>query len=397
MVLVTMPAMFEKPTNPASAAPGAAQVSHNGAPASGGGAVSLASNQGPVPGGEQATYAALDLGTNNCRLLVARQRLPMAGDGGDDRVSLTGQPANGNHVFEVVDAFSRIVRLGEGLDRSGVLSRAAMDRTIDALKVCAAKIRRRRVLRARQVATEACRRAANCAEFLSRVRDETGLEVEIITSMEEASLALAGCASLLDQDIPQAVVFDIGGGSTELMWSRLLPGQLEAELIASVSLPLGVVNLSENFGGDLVSREAFENMVEKVRAPIEVFEARHGIGAQIAAGRVQMLGTSGTVTTLAGIHLGLPFYERSKVDGCYLDFAELRHVIDRLMALDFKGRALEPCIGPSRADLVLAGCAILEAICRVWPVGRLRVADRGVREGILSHLMGLPSDAQIGR
>lgn len=346
---------------------------------------------------ELTAYAALDLGTNNCRLLVARPRPPLVVERDADAENQPGRPADGNHGFEVVDAFSRIVRLGEGLDRSGVLSRPAMDRTIDALKVCAAKIRRRRVVRARQVATEACRRASNCADFLNRVRGETGLEFEIISSMEEAALALSGCATLLDDGRPHAVVFDIGGGSTELMWSRLGSDQPGAELIDSISLPFGVVNLSENFGGDCISAEAFERMVDLVRAPIEAFETRHDIGAHIAAGRVQMLGTSGTVTTLAGIHLGLPCYDRSKVDGSYLDFAELRDVTRRLLALDCKGRAQEPCIGPSRADLVLAGCAILEAICRVWPVGRLRVADRGVREGILSNLMRHAIAAPSGR
>jgi len=357
------------PANPAATQPGAA------------------GHEWSASGMESAAFAALDLGTNNCRLLIAKPCAPLVAEPDQGDENPPTRPITGPRAFEVVDAFSRIVRLGEGVNRSGVLSRPAMDRTIDALKVCAAKIRRRRVVRARLVATEACRRAANCADFLNRVRDETGLAVEIITAMEEASLALAGCATLLDDACPHAVVFDIGGGSTELMWSRLAPDRPGAELIDSISLPLGVINLSENFGGDMLSADAFERMVAMVRAPIEAFEARHGIGAQIAAGRVQMLGTSGTVTTLAGIHLGLPFYDRAQVDGCYLDFLELRHVTHRLMALDCKGRAQEPCIGPSRADLVLAGCAILEAICRVWPVGRLRVADRGVREGILHNLM----------
>jgi exopolyphosphatase/guanosine-5'-triphosphate,3'-diphosphate pyrophosphatase len=268
-----------------------------------------------------------------------------------------------------------------------------MDRTIDALRVCAAKIRRRKVLRARQVATEACRRASNCGDFLRRVRGETGLEIETISCAEEAALALDGCATLLDDAQPAAIVFDIGGGSTELMWARLHPGRPGAELIDSASLPFGVINLSEHFGGDCVGPEAFERMVAAVRGPVEAFEARHGLCAEIAQGRLQMLGTSGTVTTLAGIRLGLPCYDRAKVDGCYLDFAEMEAVTRHLMALDCKGRAREPCIGPARADLVIAGCAILEAICRTWPVGRLRVADRGVREGILVNLMREPAAA----
>ncbi len=342
---------------------------------------------------EPVTYAALDLGTNNCRLLVARASALGAcpSVGADGSAEPAARPVNGSG-FEVIDAFSRIVRLGEGLERCGTLSKPAMDRTIDALRVCAAKIRRRRVVHARHVATEACRRAINCGEFLDRVRWETGLRFEIISCAEEAALALAGCATLLDPSRPHAVVFDIGGGSTELMWARRsdfgsAPGSGNTEMLDSISLPFGVINLSETFGGDCVAPEDFERMVNAVRGPMEAFEARHGIRAQIAAGSVQMLGTSGTVTTLAGIRLDLPCYDRSKVDGSYLDFTEVREVTDRLLTLDCKGRAEQPCIGPSRADLVLAGCAILEAICRTWPVGRLRVADRGVREGILHNLM----------
>ena len=353
----------------------------------------------PAPGTEPPAYAALDLGTNNCRLLVARPRLNAAGQPVTANLdpSRPCSPSVRGVAFDVIDAFSRIVRLGEGLDRSGVLSRAAMDRTIDALKVCAAKIRRRRVVRARQVATEACRRATNCGDFVKRVRGETGLQFEIISSTEEAALALAGCATLLDDTKRHAVVFDIGGGSTELMWARLTPDHSGADLIDSISLPFGVINLSENFGGDRISAPAFERMVDMVRMPLEQFEAKHRIRARIADGGVQMLGTSGTVTTLAGVRLGLPCYDRSKVDGCFLDFAEMRDVTRHLLALDCKTRALEPCIGVARADLVIAGCAILEAICRIWPVGRLRVADRGVREGILSNLMRQPAAIPAGR
>jgi exopolyphosphatase/guanosine-5'-triphosphate,3'-diphosphate pyrophosphatase len=328
---------------------------------------------GAAPGAAgAATYAALDLGTNNCRLLIARPAPCTA----------AGAPP-----FVVVDAFSRIVRLGEGLGQTGALSPAAMARAIEALKVCAGKLRRRNVTIARQVATEACRRASNCGEFLARVQDETGLAIETISPGEEAALALAGCAPLLDGSAPEALVFDIGGGSTELMWARLDGRGGEPELIDYLSLPYGVMNLAERADCDCLSRDAFEALIEQVRAKAEAFEARHDIRARIAAGQLQMLGTSGTVTTLAGIRMGLPSYDRARVDGCHLDFAELRAVTDHLLALDCKARALEPCIGPSRADLVLAGCAILEAICRTWPVGRLRVADRGVREGILLTLM----------
>jgi exopolyphosphatase/guanosine-5'-triphosphate,3'-diphosphate pyrophosphatase len=317
--------------------------------------------------GRRDTYAALDLGTNNCRLLVARR--------------------NGRS-FRVIDAFSRIVRLGEGLAASGVLSEPAMTRTIDALRVCAGKVAHRGVTRARYVATEACRRAANCAEFVARVREETGIVIEIISTGEEARLVVAGCAPLLDSRIPRALVFDIGGGSTELAWLRLGEGRNPIPWIEGfLSVPQGVVTLSDRYGGREVSAATYDAMADEMRAALLPFETRHGIARRIAAGQVQMLGSSGTVTTLAGVHLDLPRYNRAQVDGAVLSFTALRQASRRLAAADWEERAKHPCIGRERADLVLAGCAILEAICTLWPVGRLSVADRGIREGILSGLI----------
>ena len=319
-----------------------------------------------VPG-PRDTYAALDLGTNNCRLLVAR---------------------GAGHGFRVIDAFSRIVRLGEGLSATGILSEAAMARTIEALKVCAGKIAHRRVTRARYVATEACRRAANCADFMARVREHTGIVIEIISSNEEARLVVTGCAPLLDRRVPHALVFDIGGGSTELVWLRVPGDPALAPVVEDfLSLPIGVVTLSDRYGGREVSRDTYALMEEEVARAIRPFDARHGIARRIAAGEVQMLGSSGTVTTLAGINFALPRYNRNVVDGSILSFDCARRVSDYLVTLGYDERAAHPCIGHERADLVLAGCAILAAICRLWPVGKLRVADRGIREGILFGLI----------
>ncbi len=313
-------------------------------------------------------YAALDLGTNNCRLLVARP----AGSG-----------------FRVVDAFSRIIRLGEGLAASGVLSEDAMARALDALKICADKIAGRRVAAGRYVATEACRQAANCEVFLVRVREEIGIEIEIISTTEEARLVVAGCAPLLNPRIPYAIVFDIGGGSTEIVWLRLWGGRDRArpEILGSVSLPFGVVTLTDRFGGTEVSPATYRAMVAEAVAALAPFERDHDIQRHVRTGRAQMLGSSGTVTTLAGIHLALPRYTRALVDGSVLTFGQISVVSAHLAGLDLAGRAANPCIGHERADLVLSGCAILDAICGTWPVGRLRVADRGVREGILFDLM----------
>jgi exopolyphosphatase/guanosine-5'-triphosphate,3'-diphosphate pyrophosphatase len=316
----------------------------------------------PRPG---PTFAALDLGTNNCRLLIARP----AGAG-----------------FRIVDAFSRIVRLGEGMSATGCLSEDAMSRTIDALGVCAGKMRRREVTHSRAVATEACRRAANCAGFVSRVEAETGIALEIISAREEARLAFEGCAPLLDPCRPHAVAFDIGGGSTELGWLTVEPSGLP-RLLDWLSIPIGVVTLAERYGTGRIAAEAYAAMIEEVVERLRPFEAANGIAQGIARAAVQMLGTSGTVTTLAGVHLGLARYDRRQVDGVHLDFTAIRAVSAALAGMDYEMRAASPCIGRERADLVVAGCAILEAICVLWPVGRLRVADRGVREGILVGLM----------
>jgi exopolyphosphatase/guanosine-5'-triphosphate,3'-diphosphate pyrophosphatase len=321
--------------------------------------------------GESASmlaYAALDLGSNNCRLLIAEP----AGDG-----------------FRVVDAFSRIVRLGEGMsgpDTQLILSEPAMRRTVKALRVCANKMHRRTVAAARCVATEACRRATNAREFVKRVRRQTGIALEVISNRQEAELAVAGCAPLFDSNADNALIFDIGGGSTEIIWVRLGDGEGTC-IRAAWSMPCGVITLAERFGRDRYPAETYRAMVEHARVLIAPFEAAHAIAAAVRRGRVQMVGTSGTVTTLAGIELGLARYDRNRVDGTDLDPATVRRLSRRLADLDYEARAAHSCIGRDRADLVVGGCALVEAICDAWPVDRLRVADRGVREGILYDLI----------
>jgi len=311
-------------------------------------------------------FAALDLGTNNCRLLVARPSGPS---------------------FRVIDAFSRVVRLGDRLATTGELAHTAMDRTVEALQVCAGKLRRRGVTGFRGVATEACRRARNGGAFVARVAAETGLSLEIIGAREEAMLALTGCAPLLDAAVPYALLFDIGGGSTEVTFLRYDGTDPGWTIVESVSLGLGVVVLAERLGHDIVAADAYDAQVEETAEKLASFEAAHDIGPKLARREVQMLGTSGTVTTLSGIHMNLPRYERALVDGSWLDLTAIQGICASLRLLDHAGRAANPCIGFERTDLVLAGCAILEGILRVWPVPRLRVADRGLREGILLNLM----------
>lgn len=312
-------------------------------------------------------YAALDLGTNNCRLLIARPHK----DG-----------------FAVVDAFSRIVRLGEGLAATGELSDAAIERTIAALRICAEKLRRRNVTLARSVATEACRRAANGPEFIARVKRETGIMLDVITAEEEARLAVLGCHALLEPGGGPAVVFDIGGGSTELV--LIDDAEPVPHIVDWHSAPWGVVSLTESHGrvkgGD--GPVAYERMRAVARESFAAFVERLGQrGLPDGAVSVRLLGTSGTVTTLASVHLGLESYDRSQVDGLIVPAPAMRAISQRLAGMNLAQRATVPCIGTERADLVVAGCAILEAILDLWPAERLGIADRGIREGILRRLM----------
>jgi exopolyphosphatase / guanosine-5'-triphosphate,3'-diphosphate pyrophosphatase len=319
---------------------------------------------GHVPGSARGVYAALDLGTNNCRLLIACP----SGDG-----------------FRVVDSFSRIIRLGEGISATGCISDAAIERAIAALSVCRDKIQSKKAKRLRLIATEACRAASNADCFRDRVAAETGIRLEVIDRETEAALAVIGCSPLLDPRGRGAILFDIGGGSTELVRIERDPAEENAEprTKAWMSVPLGVVTLAEHFGGRDVTREIYARMVEEVAQHVAPFAAEHGGDLR----NMHLLGTSGTVTTLAGIHLNLPRYDRRRVDGIWMNDADISTTIDRLLGMSYAQRASNNCISVERADLVLAGCAILDAIRRAFPMPRLRVADRGLREGMLVEMM----------
>ncbi len=344
-----------------------------------GGARSPAS-AGERQAGEGApTFAALDLGTNNCRLLIAR-------------------PAQ--EGFRIVEAYSNIVRLGEGLSQSGRLADHAMDRALHALKICAEKIARRRCSKVKAVATQACRAAANGDAFIERVRQETGIKLQIITPQEEAHLAVAGCLNLLDRKAHAALVVDVGGGSTELSWVDLQAGSLDMDprhfapqrlpVKAWISIPMGVVTLAERFPEDDADRPGwYRAMVDAMKTDIAACREAEVVRPAFDAGHAHLVGTSGAITSLAGIHLGLKRYDRRRVDGLWMSRGECEATADRLLGVDVKGRAAEPCIGPERADLVLAGAAILQAVQELWPCDRVRVADRGLREGLLMSLMAV--------
>lgn len=310
--------------------------------------------------------AAIDVGTNNCRLLVA---------------------VPSRKGFLVIDAFSRIVRLGEGVSRTGELSAAAMERTLEALRICASKIRAKNAGALRAVATEACRRSANFPGFRDRVAELTGIELELISPAEEARLSFMGCSPLIEPDSRYVVAFDIGGGSTEVTFARRSRRQ-NLVIQDIISLPIGVVTLAETYGGDVITPTTYEAMAAEVTNALAAFHETNHVDPARSDGKLQLLGASGTVTTLSAIHMGLPSYNRAKVDGTSLSVDAARSVSEQLRAQDRKARCAQPCIGPERADVVVAGCAILEAMLRLWPTRSLSVADRGVREGILLDLIG---------
>ncbi len=331
---------------------------------------------------EPPAYAALDLGTNNCRLLIAT-------------------PAASG--FKVVEAYSRIVRLGEGLSQTGQLSEPAMARALAALKICAEKVRRRRAVRVRAIATQACRGAGNGAAFVRRVADETGLQLQIISPQEEARLSVAGCLTLLDREAEAALVMDVGGGSTELSWVDLRreglgrdgldapPRRFAASRLpirAWLSVPVGMVTLAERYPeGPRADAVWFRKMVDEVKGRIAAFDKADSMREVFERGNVHLVGTSGAVTSLAGLHLDLPRYDRNAVDSLWMTRAQCDAAVDRLLGLTPAERADQACIGADRADLVLAGAAILQAVQEVWPCDRVRVADRGLREGLLLSLM----------
>jgi exopolyphosphatase/guanosine-5'-triphosphate,3'-diphosphate pyrophosphatase len=320
--------------------------------------------QGRFSVNPSATYAALDLGTNNCRLLIAR---PTA------------------EGFRVVDGFSRIIRLGEGMSLTGRLSEAAIDRALGALRICRDKMATRNVTRARTIATEACRSAANGPDFVSEVQKRLGLTLEIVNRETEAHLAVEGVADLADREAKSIVMFDIGGGSSEIIWLARDDRSSRRVVRTWESMRLGVVSLAETFGGVDVTDTTFAEMTGYVSEALRPFADR--VADEARCNRFHLLGTSGTVTTIAGVHLDLPRYDRRAVDGIWLDRLEVDAAVGRLRSMSYAERAANACIGHERADLVLAGCAILQAIRERFPAERLRIADRGLREGMLSQLM----------
>lgn len=324
----------------------------------------LVSNKGASQA--QKNFAAIDLGTNSCRLVIA-----------------SPTPAS----FRIVETFSKITRLGEGIINDNELSRPAMRRTINALKVCAGVIEEYApIYRSRFVATAACRRAKNCKEFLDLVKKETGLTIETISSKEESRLAVVGCIPLLNRNIKRALVFDIGGGSTEISLARVTnSGKTFIE--GFVSLPYGVVTISEAFPSQDMTALAYDTIIERTHKLLKEFDEKYNIREAIKNQEIQIIGTSGTVTVLGAVHLNLPRYNRSAVDGISITRQDIDRAIAKIKRLGDEDRKKHPCIGAQKADLTMAGCAIIEGLCSFWPIEEITVADRGIREGILLDMM----------
>lgn len=315
---------------------------------------------------EQRNYAAIDLGTNSCRLVIA-----------------TPTPSS----FRIVETFSKITRLGEGIIKDNELSRPAIKRTVGALKVCAGVLAEYApIYRYRYVATAACRRALNCADFIEGVKRETGLNIEIISSKEESRLAVVGCIPLLNRSIKRALVFDIGGGSTEISLARVTNSG-KSFIEGFVSLPYGVVTISEAFPSQEMTNLAYNTIIERTHKILSEFEEKYNIMESVRNQDIQVIGTSGTVTVLGAVHLNLPRYNRSAVDGLSITKQDIDRAIAKIKRLGDDGRKKHPCIGTQKADLTMAGCAIIEALCSFWPISEITVADRGIREGILLDLM----------
>ncbi|MCF8474732.1 MAG: Ppx/GppA family phosphatase [Emcibacter sp.] len=321
-------------------------------------------------------YSAIDLGTNNCRLLIAQQT---------------------ESGFKVIDSFSRVVRLGEGLGVNANLSKEAIDRTIEALDICVAKIKRRGVTHSRNVATQACREAENCEDFIERVEKEVRIKLQIISPAEEARLAVMGCKALLDKKFSHAIVFDIGGGSTELIWVKINNNGMP-EIIDWTSIPFGVVNLSEKYGTqETMSERHYAEMKQMIFNKIKRFEQKNNTQVITKEGKVQLLGTSGTITTLTAMHLELEIYDRNRVDGMWVKSSRIRELCKTLSVLNYEERVSLKTIGADRADLVVAGCAILESIMDLWSIDQIRVADRGIREGMLLEMMTIEKNRNKNR
>lgn len=307
--------------------------------------------------------AAIDLGTRNCRLIIAKHH------GGQ---------------IEIVDLFSRFVCLGEGVAQSRRLGRKAMERTITVLKQCAKRLSHYPNVVFSGVTTDAVRRAENAQSFLRRVARETGLKLEMIDEKEEAYYEVLGCARVLDMRKKRHIIFDIGGGSSEIILCSL-DQEKRVRIDEMLSLPYGVVNLYESV--DKLTFTSYTSIVEEVQNLCRRFLVAHlGDLASQDVSAFQVIGTSGTTTTVAAMHHNLKMYDRERVDGTSLCFEDVQKVIHYVQSLSPAERRSNAFCGHVEDDLVLTGFAILEGILRAVPCMYFTVTDAGVRDGLIRTL-----------
>jgi exopolyphosphatase/guanosine-5'-triphosphate,3'-diphosphate pyrophosphatase len=310
--------------------------------------------------------AAVDLGSNTIRLLVADA----------DR-------ASGLHP---VHAEQAVARLGEHLFRTGRLQDGAMARALGAVRGYRDRARALGAERVLVVATAAVRQAGNREELVGRLAAEPGVSVRVVDGDEEARLTLLGVTwgvlgarGAEADDERRMVVLDIGGGSTELIVAEA------GAVVSSVSVTLGVVGLAERFfHADPVDWAEYQACADHVtcRLDADAWPAVLGLAPRALAG------TAGTITTLAALDLGLPSYDGARVQGHRLRGAAVRSLRDRLGALRVADRARLPCLEPGRADLIMPGIAIVEAVLAGLGLAELRVSDAGLREGIVLDAVG---------
>jgi len=306
--------------------------------------------------------ATIDVGSNTVRLLVA--------DAGEAS------------AWRVLDEAQQVTRLGEGLAAAGVLGEAPAARTLAVVRAYAERGRRAGAARVRIVATSAVREAANGRAFAATIERATGVALRVVSGEEEARLTLLGVRRGLGDPAGALVVCDIGGGSTEYILAE------GARVRALASLRLGVVPLAERFAfPEAVDRARYDALRAEVRGRLERELPTPFRGARGA----RLVGTAGTVTTLAALDLGLARYDAARVQGHRLGRAAVEAQLRRLGALPVAARGALPCLEPGRADLIVPGVAIVQATLDCLGAEALTVSDWGLREGIL--LDALEGDA----
>jgi exopolyphosphatase/guanosine-5'-triphosphate,3'-diphosphate pyrophosphatase len=317
--------------------------------------------------------------------------------------------------LKVIDSFAKIISLGEGIKQTGVLSEEAIERTIVALRACKKKLDSHRIYKMRAVATEACRQASNTKSLIERVNSEIGVDLEVISPQEEARLVLKGCSGVISDEKNYGILMDIGGGSTEVVWLKINKGMTRPTIsvIDSISLPFGVVTISDTYTHSKNNQEIYTVLRKNILSTIDTFMKKNNIRTNFSKGDVQVITSSGTTTTLGSLTLGLSTYDRSSVDGKDFSSKKIVEVGEELLSRYLSSTPTTVKLGKeknfitnkffdhvldksseefkifayNRMGLLAAGVVIINSILESIGDCLVRIADRGVREGILYDLM----------